>query len=123
MINYCTVVAFLTSVFMLLRAPTQRNIEISVALLVVLGITSLAAFLKRRKILCPLCKGTPLIGSKARIHPKAKRIFPLAHSTSSMVTLIFTQTFCCMHCASQFDLLKSRNSGQRKQEEEEEEPG
>jgi hypothetical protein len=67
-----------------------------------------ASLLKRRSILCPLCKGTPLVSSRAHVHSKAFRIFPLNHATTAMLTILFTQTFRCMYCGSRFDVLKPR---------------
>ncbi len=70
--------------------------------------SGLVSFLKRRHVLCPLCKGTPLLSTRAHVHPKAFRIFPLDHGTTATLALIFTQTFRCMFCGSRFDMLKPR---------------
>lgn len=104
--NYASAVAVLTCIPILILDPIPRNVEILVACLASYAVTSLVSFLGRRKVLCPLCKGTPLVQSKARIHDKASRIFPFDHGTSTLFRLIFTQTFQCMYCACRFDLLK-----------------
>ena len=70
-------------------------------------VTWLIAFFKRRAGYCPLCKGTPLINSGARPHSRAKRIFPFSHGVSATLSIIATQTFRCMYCGSDFDLLKT----------------
>lgn len=106
--NHAAAVAVLTCVPILLLEPTPRNTKILMGCVAAYIFTSLISFLHRRKVLCPLCKGTPLAASRAHVHPKATRIFPLDHATSALLSLIFTQTFRCMHCASRFDLLKPK---------------
>lgn len=69
-------------------------------------VTWLIAFFKRRDAHCPLCKGTPLINSGARPHTRAKLIPPFNHGVSATISIITTQTFRCMYCGSDFDLLK-----------------
>ena len=71
------------------------------------AMTWLVAFFKRRAAYCPLCKGTPLINSGARPHSRAKRISPFSHGVSATLSIIATQTFRCMYCGSDFDLLKT----------------
>ena len=66
----------------------------------------LLAFMKRRHVFCPLCKGTPLVNSGARTHVRAWRIPPLSHGTSAMLSILATQKFRCMYCGSSYDLLK-----------------
>lgn len=70
-------------------------------------VTWLIAFFKRRAAYCPLCKGTPLINSGARPHSRAKRVPPFSHGVSATLSIIATQTFRCMYCGSDFDLLKT----------------
>jgi hypothetical protein len=65
------------------------------------------AFFKRRSALCPLCRGTPLLNSGAFTHSKASRIYPLNHGVSATLSIIVTQSFRCMYCGSDFDLLKT----------------
>lgn len=106
--NYCAAVAVITCLPLFLLFPTPGNMKILVTCIILYAVTGVASFLKRRHVICPLCKGTPLISSRAHVHSKATRIFPLDYGTSTMVTLLFTQTFRCMYCGSRFDLLKSR---------------
>ena len=69
----------------------------------------LLAFIKRRGVYCPLCKGTPLVNSGARPHAKAWRIPPLNQGTSAMLSLLASQRFRCMYCGETFDLMKPSN--------------
>ncbi|WAC18753.1 hypothetical protein OVA24_16105 [Luteolibacter sp. SL250] len=107
-LNWLAAVAVLTCLPIVLLEPTHRTIRIMIVCVGVYVFTSLISFLHRRSVLCPLCKGTPLASSRAHVHPKATRIFPLDHATSAAFSLVFTQTFRCMYCASRFDLLKPR---------------
>lgn len=67
------------------------------------------AFFKRRSALCPLCKGTPLLNSRAFTHTRAWRMWPCNHGTTAILSIMATQKFRCMYCGSDFDLLKPRN--------------
>lgn len=68
------------------------------------------AFFRRRSAKCPLCKGTPLLNTRASTHSKATRLYPLNHGTTAIVSIVFTQRFRCMYCGTPFDLLKSPSS-------------
>lgn len=72
-----------------------------------------AAYLSRRKAYCPLCKGTPLLDSRASMHSRATRIFPLNYGTTNLLRMLLTRRFRCQFCGSPFDLLKvqSREPG------------
>jgi hypothetical protein len=72
------------------------------------GLMWLIAFFKRRAVGCPLCKGTPLLNSGAMPHQRARRLPPFNHGVSAMLSIMVTQRFRCMYCASEFDLLKTR---------------
>jgi hypothetical protein len=108
LINFCGAVAILTTLPMFILRPSPLGVRILVASVIFYFVTATASFLKRRHVLCPLCKGTPLSNTRAHVHPKAFRIFPLDYGTSSMIALLFTQTFRCMYCGARFDLLKRR---------------
>lgn len=73
--------------------------------------TWIAGFMRRRTIKCPLCKGTPLLDSRAVRHRKASRLLPFNYGTTAIISLVVTQRFRCMYCGSLFDLLKK--PGQR----------
>jgi len=93
-------------VFLVEQTPLARNLLIGSAVFYLFS--GLVSFLNRRKVICPLCKGTPLLSTRAHVHAKAFRIFPLDHGTTATLALIFTQTFRCMFCGSRFDLLKPK---------------
>ena len=91
--------------FFLAPSPLARNLIFGgIGFSVV---TRLIAFFKRRVAYCPLCKGTPLINTGARAHSRAKRIFGFSHGVSATLSIIATQSFRCMYCGSDFDLLKT----------------
>lgn len=73
------------------------------------GLMWLIAFFKRRAATCPLCKGTPLLNSGAIPHLRARRVWPLNHGVSAMLSIMATQRFRCMYCGSDYDLLKPRS--------------
>ena len=108
LLHYWGAFALLISIplFLLDPTPLAKNTLIGCAAFYV--VTGLVSFLNRRKVLCPLCKGTPLLSTGAHVHAKAFRIFPLDHGTTATLALIFTQTFRCMFCGSRFDLLKPK---------------
>jgi hypothetical protein len=88
----------------------QRNefaLKMSLAAIGFSAITWFIAFFKRRAALCPLCRGTPLINSGALAHSRATRLPGLNHGVSATLSIIATQTFRCMYCGSDFDLLKT----------------
>ncbi len=87
--------------------PDLLAMKMIVGGLVFSGVTWLIAFFKRRSAHCPLCKGTPLINSGALAHSKATRLYPLNHGVSATLSVIATQSFRCMYCGSDFDLLKT----------------
>jgi hypothetical protein len=105
-LHYLGLLALVTSAAMFLSHPTPLASRVMVGAVVFTGITWLVAFLKRRSVFCPLCKGTPLLDSGARTHSKAKRLPPFNHGTSATLSILATQQFRCMYCGCQFDLLK-----------------
>lgn len=106
--NYCGAVALLTSLPLFFLNPNPSSVRIVVGCVIFYGISGIVSFLKRRHVLCPLCKGTPLVSSRALVHSKATRIFPLDYGTSATLILLFSQTFRCMFCGARFDLMKPR---------------
>lgn len=106
--HYWGAFALLLAIPLFLFNPTQLAQRTLIGCVAFYIVSGLASFLKRRKVLCPLCKGTPLLSTRAHTHPKAFRLFPLDHGTTATLALIFTQTFRCMFCGSRFDLLKPK---------------
>ncbi len=88
--------------------PSHLASRFLVAGIIVSALSWLIAYFKRRGVLCPLCKGTPLVNSGARPHVRARRIGPLNHGMSAVFSIMATQKFRCMYCGSNYDLLKPR---------------
>lgn len=86
-----------------------QSVALSIAFPIAALVIWAAAYLSRRKAHCPLCKGTPLLDSRATPHAKATRIFPLNFGTSNLLRILFTRRFRCQFCGSPFDLLKVQN--------------
>ena len=108
LLHYCAFIAVITAMVQVLVYSSSAAIKLLIVTVAIFGISGFASFLARRGALCPLCKGMPLVGSRARVHHKAFRIFPLGPSASAVLSLLFTQTFRCMYCGSRFDIMKPR---------------
>lgn len=108
LVNYCAGAALLTAVPMYFLYPNEVSLRTLIGCTIFFLLSGIVSFFRRRHVLCPLCKGAPLINSRAHVHFRAKRIFPLDYGTSTMLLLIFTQTFRCMYCGAKFDLLKPK---------------
>jgi hypothetical protein len=96
----------LAAVALFFKDPNEQVLKVTLGSLAFTIVAWFIAFLKRRKALCPLCKGTPLINSGALPHSKAIRLPILNHGVTATLSIITTQRFCCMYCGSNFDLLK-----------------
>jgi hypothetical protein len=105
-IHYLCLVTMVTTGIMLILYPDQRASKLLIATTAATIGTWFLALLKRRTTLCPLCKGTPLIESGARLHERAKRLPPFTHGTTSILSVLFLQRFRCMYCGTDYDLLK-----------------
>ena len=64
-------------------------------------------YLSRKKATCPLCKGTPLLDSRASKHEKAVRFFPFNYGTTNILKAIIARRLRCHFCGTPFDLLKN----------------
>ena len=106
-LHYFGLITTATAFVLFFMEPSQLATKVILGGLGFSGLTWLIAFFKRRSAHCPLCKGTPLINSGALAHSKATRFYPLNHGTSATLSIIATQTFRCMYCGSDFDLLKT----------------
>jgi hypothetical protein len=95
-----------TAFVLFFMEPSQLAMKMVVGGIAFSVVTWLIAFFKRRSAHCPLCKGTPLINSGALPHSRATRLYPLNHGVTATLSVIATQTFRCMYCGSDFDLLK-----------------
>lgn len=111
-IHYLCVVAFLTCVVILVLNPVEGSVRILVTSLVACIVTWLIAYIKRRSVRCPLCKGSPLCEGGAAKHSKAYRLPPLNHANTAIFGILFLQRFRCMYCGTPYDMLK-KSSQQR----------
>ncbi len=105
--NYVGLIATATAFAMFFMEPSQLATKLLVGGIAFSVLTWWIAFFKRRSAHCPLCKGTPMINSGALAHSKATRLHPLNHGVSATLSIIATQSFRCMYCGSDFDLLKT----------------
>ena len=101
-------VAAATALACLLIRPEPLAKDLLIGALVGTAVTWLIALLKRRTVLCPLCKGTPLLNNQAHVHSRAWSLWPFNHGFTSIISIIVSQKFRCMYCGSDFDLLKPR---------------
>jgi hypothetical protein len=76
-------------------------------------ITLLISFFKRRNACCPLCRGTPLLNSRAVKHKKSFCLKPFNSGHTAILSIFFTQKFSCMYCGAKYDLLKKSEKRSR----------
>jgi hypothetical protein len=107
-LHFLGIVALITSFACVFIDPKQAAVRVMVGSMGFCAVTWLIAFFKRRGTFCPLCKGTPLINSGARVHSRAWRLYPLNHGVTAILSIMATQRFRCMYCGSDYDLLKPR---------------
>lgn len=100
-------IATVTAGFCVIEDPNPFSVRIMVGAMAFSVVTWLISFFKRRSTFCPLCKGTPLLNSGARVHQKAWRLHPLNHGMTATLSILACQKFRCMFCGSDYDLLKS----------------
>jgi hypothetical protein len=105
-IHYLGLVVAVTALVCVLLEPSQLAVRVLLGAMLFSACSWLVAFFKRRSTFCPLCKGTPLINSGARVHTRAWRLYPLNHGVTAVVSIMATQRFRCMYCGSDYDLLK-----------------
>jgi len=110
-LHYLGLIATATAMVSVLMDPHPMAPRVLVGALVFSGVTWLIAYIKRRGVHCPLCKGTPLINSGAMPHVRARRIPPFNHGVSAILSILATHRFRCMYCGSDYDLLKPRSGG------------
>lgn len=101
------VIATVSSFTLVVARPSKLAMQVFVGSLAVCAVLWLVAFFKRRSAICPLCKGTPLCNSGARVHGRAVRLFPLNQGMTATLSILATQRFRCMYCGSDYDLLKT----------------
>lgn len=109
-VHYMAMVATLTLTFILIRTGEEG---VALWLLISLGLLGLSwgiGFIFRRAASCPLCKGTPLLDTRAAKHRKAVRIKPLNFGATALLHLTFSSRFRCMYCGTPFDLQRKPGS-------------
>ena len=116
--HYFGLITTATAFVLFFMEPSQLAMKVIVGGLAFSGVTWLIAFFKRRSAQCPLCKGTPLINSGALAHSRATRLYPLNHGVSATLSILATQTFRCMYCGSDFDLLKTPSYQRGRQDDD-----
>ena len=114
-LHYLGLITTATAFVLFLSEPSQLATKVIVGGLAFSGVTWMISFFKRRCAHCPLCKGTPMINSGALAHSRATRIYPFNHGVSATLSIIATQTFRCMYCGSDFDMLKKPSYQRGKQ--------
>ena len=117
-VHYFGLITTATAFVLFFIEPSQLATKVIVGGLAFSGVTWLIAFFKRRSAHCPLCKGTPLINSGALAHSRATRLYPLNHGVSATLSILATQTFRCMYCGSDFDLLKTPSYQRGRQDDD-----
>ncbi len=120
-LQYMGMITVVTAFLVMFHEPSQLAVRVIVGAIVFSAAMWLIAFFKRRSARCPLCKGSPLINSGARAHSRAKRVYPFNHGVSATLSILATQTFRCMYCGSDFDLLKTPSHLRGSKDEEYEE--
>ena len=89
---------------------SQNNAFLLIGLVFLAILVWPLGYLSRRKATCPLCKGTPLLDSRASKHEKAVRIFPFNYGTTNILKAIVARRLRCHFCGTPFDLLKTNLS-------------
>lgn len=110
LLHYLSLVALVTLIVLFVIRPRDSLVTPVIASLGACGVTWFAGFLRRRSVRCPLCKGTPLLDSRAARHVKARRFPPFNYGTTAVLGIIFFQRFRCMYCGTPYDLLKEKST-------------
>ncbi len=110
LVHYLSIVALITCVVIFILHPKQASVPPLIGSIGATLFTWLVAFIKRRSVRCPLCKGSPLLDSGAVKHAKAYRLRPLNHGNTAILGILFLSRFRCMYCGTPYDLLKKPSS-------------
>lgn len=105
-VHYLGIVVSGTALICVFLEPSQTAVHLLIGGMIFTAFAWLVAFFKRKATFCPLCKGTPLINSGARVHSRAWRLYPLNHGVTATLSIMACQKFRCMYCGSDYDLLK-----------------
>jgi hypothetical protein len=110
LVHYLCIVALVTCVVIFVLNPGQVSVPPLIGSIVATLFTWLVAFVKRRSVRCPLCKGSPLLDGGAVKHVKAYRLPPLNYGNTAVMGILFLSRFRCMYCGTPYDLLKKPSS-------------
>jgi len=106
LLHYLCVVGLVTCAVIFILNPKQPSVPPLIGAVVASLASWFVAFIKRRSVRCPLCKGSPLLDGGASKHSKAYRLRPLNHGTTAVLGILFVNRFRCMYCGTPYDLLK-----------------
>lgn len=106
LVHYLSIVALVTCVVIFILNPKQASVPPLIGSIVATLFTWLVAFIKRRSVRCPLCKGTPLLDGGASKNAKAYRLPPLNYGNTAVLGILFLSRFRCMYCGTPYDMLK-----------------
>jgi hypothetical protein len=116
-LDFLTVVAVLgavgTGVMLTIDGGQRLMANLCVGFLVFSGILMAVGYPVRRAAKCPLCRGTPMVDTRASKHANATRIPPLSHGLSARLELMLVQRFRCMYCGTPYDLYKKPGENKR----------
>lgn len=101
----CLIATLTLAVFFIRDGHEKAAVYLGVAI-ALSAFTGVLSFVIRRGTLCPLCRSTPLLGTSSSLHERARRLWPFTHAVSTILSIAFLQRFRCMHCGTDFDLLK-----------------
>jgi hypothetical protein len=110
LVHYLSIVALITCVVIFFLHPKQASVPPLIGSILATLFTWIVAFVKRRSVRCPLCKGSPLLDGGAVKHAKAYRLPPLNYGNTAVMGILFLSRFRCMYCGTPYDLLKKPSS-------------
>jgi hypothetical protein len=101
-------------VVLMIEGSSALMAGLCVGFLLVVLVLLAVGYPVRRAAKCPLCRGTPLVDSRASKHAHATRVPPLSHGLSARLGLMMVQRFRCMYCGTPYDLYKKPGESGRK---------
>ena len=109
-VHYLCLIATITLLVLFARNPAPETAYPVGGGIIASFVTWFIAFFRRRSARCPLCKGTPLLNTRASTHMKARRLPPFNYGTTAVLSIVFAHRFRCMYCGTPYDLLKTPSS-------------
>ncbi len=99
--------AFLCGVAAMMLTGVREWGWLALAGLGVFAVSRVAVFALAAALNCPLCHGTVMNEKRCRKHDNAFRLWPLSYRASAVISLLFTGTFRCMYCGTQWRLKRT----------------